>query len=77
MLSSAKSYSLRSSPLSALRCGPNDVCEMDDDRKRRLEAALRAVEAVGNETLARSIRAALEGRPLSADESAPPWGGTG
>ena len=49
---------------------------MDDDRKRRLEAALRAVEAVGNETLARSIRAALEGRTLSADESAPPWGGT-
>ena len=48
----------------------------DDDRRRRLEAALRAVEAKGNATLARSIRAALEGRSLGADDVCPSYGGT-
>lgn len=33
---------------------------MDDERKRRLEAALRAAEGAGNVFLAKSIREALQ-----------------
>ena len=52
------------------------MSNLDNNRRRRLQAALKAVEEKGNPYLAKSIRAALEGHSVGIDEIAPRFGGT-